>query len=91
MALAPNQLLDHLDGLGGDLGGLGDTLGFTVAADFKNVSFGFVQDGLDFVGSFVGSDHDLGAGLLEFAKQALVLDLFDMGGSGKNADDPGLS
>ena len=35
----------------------------------------------------MGSDDDLGAGLLEFAKKALVLDLVEVGLGGEYADD----
>ena len=31
-------------------------------------AFGFVENGLNFVGAFMGSDDDLGASLLEFAE-----------------------
>ena len=37
--------------------------------------------------AFVGSDDDLGAGLLELAKKAFVLDLVEVGLGGEDADD----
>lgn len=35
----------------------------------------------------MGSNHDLGAGLLEFAKKAFVLDLVEVSLGGEDADD----
>jgi hypothetical protein len=87
VSLALDELLDEFDGLGGNFGGAEDSLGFAATADFENIAFGFVENGLDFMGTFVGPDDDLGAGLLEFAKEAFVADLGEVGTGGEDADD----
>jgi hypothetical protein len=87
VAFAFNEFLDEFDGFGGNFGGAEDSLGFAATADFENIAFGLVENGLDFMGTFVGTDDDLGASLLEFAKEAFVADLGEMGTSGEDADD----
>ena len=87
MAFAFNEFLDEFDGFGGNFGGAEDSLGFAATADFENIAFGFVEDGLNFVGAFMGPDDDLGASLLEFAKEAFVAYLGQVGTSGEDADD----
>ena len=87
MAFAFDEFLDEFDSFGGDFGSAENSLGFAAAADFENITFGFVEDGLDFVGAFMGSDDDLGASLLEFAKEAFVTDLGEVGAGGEDADD----
>ena len=87
MAFAFNEFLDEFDGFGGNFGGAENSLGFAATADFENIAFGFVENGLDFVGTFVGTDDDLGASLLEFAKEAFVADLGQVGTGGEDADD----
>jgi hypothetical protein len=87
VAFAFNEFLDEFDGFGGDFGSAEDPLGFAAAADFQNIAFGFVEDGLDFMGPFVGTDDDLGASLLEFAKKAFVAHLGEVGAGGEDADD----
>ena len=87
MAFAFNEFLDEFDGFGGDFGCAKNALGFATAANFEDIAFGFVEDGLDFVGSFVGSDDDLGTGLLEFAEKAFIADLAEVGGGSENADN----
>ena len=87
MAFAFNEFLDEFDGFGGNFGGAEDSLGFAATADFENIAFGFVENGLDFMGPFVRTDDDLGASLLEFAKKAFVTDLGEVGTGGKYADD----
>ena len=62
-------------------------MGFAATTDFENITFGFVEDGLDFMGAFMGSDDDLGASLLEFAKEAFVAYLGQVGTGGEDADD----
>ncbi len=87
MAFAFDEFLDEFDGFGGDFGRAEDSLGFAAAADFENIAFGFVEDGLDFMGPFVGADDDLGTSLLEFAEQAFVTDLGEMRTGGEDADN----
>ena len=87
MAFAFDEFLDEFDGFGGDFGGTEDSLGFAATADFENIAFGFVEDGLNFVGAFMGPDDDLGASLLEFAKEAFVAYLGQVGAGGEDADD----
>ena len=87
MAFAFNEFLDEFDGFGGNFGGAEDSLGFAATADFENIAFGFVEDGLNFVGAFMGPDDDLGASLLEFAKEAFVAYLGQVGAGGEDADD----
>ena len=87
MAFAFNEFLDEFDGFGGNFGGAEDSLGFAATTDFKNIAFGLVEDGLDFVGAFMGPDDDLGASLLEFAEEAFVTYLGEVGASGEDADD----
>ncbi len=87
MSFAFDKLLDEFDGFGGNFGGAEDSLGFAATADLKNIAFGFVEDGLNFVGAFMSSDDDLGASLLEFAKEAFVAYLGQVGASGEDADD----
>ena len=87
MAFAFDEFLDEFDGFGGDFGRAEDSLGFAATADFENIAFGFVEDGLNFVGAFMGSDDDLGASLLEFSKKAFVTDLGEVGTGGEDADD----
>lgn len=87
MAFAFDEFLDEFDSFGGDFGSAEDSLGFAATADFENIAFGFVENGLDFMGAFMGSDDDLGASLLEFAKEAFVTDLGEVGAGGEDADD----
>jgi hypothetical protein len=87
VAFAFNEFLDEFDGFGGNFGGTENSLGLTAAADFENIAFGFVEDGLNFVGAFMSPDDDLGASLLEFAKEAFVTDLGEVGTGGEDADD----
>ncbi len=87
MAFAFDEFFDEFDGFGGNFGGAENSLGFAATADFENIAFGFVEDGLDFVGAFMGSDDDLGAGLLEFAEEAFVTDLGQVSTGGEDADD----
>ena len=87
MAFAFDEFLDEFDGFGGNFGGAEDSLGFAATTDFKNIAFGLVEDGLDFVGAFMGPDDDLGASLLEFAEEAFVTYLGEVSASGEDADD----
>jgi hypothetical protein len=87
VAFAFNEFLDEFDGFGGNFGCTENSLGFASTADFENIAFCFVEDGLDLVGAFVGPDDDLGAGLLEFAKEAFVTDLGQVGTGSEDADD----
>jgi len=87
MAFAFNEFLDEFDGFGGNFGGTENSLGLTAAADFKNIAFGFVENGLNFVGAFMGPNDDLGASLLEFAKETFVTYLGEVGAGGEDADD----
>ena len=87
MAFTFDEFFDELDGFGGNFGGAEDSLGFAATADFENIAFGFVEDGLNFVGAFMGPDDDLGASLLEFAEEAFVTYLGEVGASGEDADD----
>jgi hypothetical protein len=87
MSFAFDKLLDEFDGFGGNFGGAEDSLGFAATADFENIAFGLVEDGLDLVRAFMGPDDDLGAGLLEFAEEAFVTDLGQVGTGGEDADD----
>jgi hypothetical protein len=87
VAFAFDEFFDEFDGFGGNFGGAENSLGFAATADFENIAFGFVEDGLDFVGAFMGSDDDLGAGLLEFAEEAFVTDLGQVSTGGEDADD----
>ena len=87
--LAFDEAFDHLDGLGGDLGGADNALRFSTTADFKDVAFGLVENGLNLVRAFMGADYNLGTGLLEFPQEAFIPNLGDVGGCGEDADDPG--
>ena len=87
MAFAFNEFLDEFDGFGGNFGGAEDSLGFAATTDFENIALGFVEDGLDFVGAFMGPNDDLGASLLEFAKETFVTYLGEVGAGGEDADD----
>jgi hypothetical protein len=87
VAFAFNEFLDEFDGFWGNFGGAENSLGFAATADFENIAFGFVEDGLNFVGAFMGPDDDLGASLLEFAKEAFVAYLGQVGAGGEDADD----
>jgi len=87
VAFAFDKFFDELDGFGGNFGSAQDSLGFASTTDFENIAFGFIEDSLDFVGAFMGPDDDLGAGLLEFAKEAFVTDLGQVGTGSEDADD----
>ena len=87
VALAFDEALDNGDGFRGDLGSAEDSLGFPATTDFENISFSLIEDGLDFVGTFMGADDDLGASLLQFAKETFVLDLIEVGLGGEDTDD----
>ena len=87
VALAFDEALDNGDGFWGDLGSAEDSLGFPAAADFEDIALGLIEDGLDFVRALMGADDDLGASLLQFAKETFVLDLIQVGLGGENTDD----
>jgi hypothetical protein len=87
VTFAFDEFLNELDGFGGNFGGAEDSLGFAATTDFENIAFGLVEDGLDFVGAFMGPDDNLGASLLEFAEEAFVTYLGEVGASGEDADD----
>ena len=87
VALAFDEALDNGDGFRGDLGSAEDSLGFPTATDFEDIALGLIEDGLDFVRAFMGADDDLGASLLQFAKETFVLDLIEVGLGGENTDD----
>ena len=85
--LAFDETFDEGDRFGRYLGGADDSFCFPSAPDFQDIPFGIVEDGLDLVGTFMGSDDDLGAGLLEFPEEAFVLHLFEVGFGGEDTDD----
>jgi hypothetical protein len=87
VALAFDEALDNGDGFGCDLGGAKDSFGFPATTDFENISFSLIEDGLDFVRTFMGADDDLSASLLQFAKETFVLDLIEVGLGGEDTDD----
>ncbi len=87
VALAFDEALDNGDGFRGDLGSAEDSLGFPAATDFEDIALGLIEDGLDFVRTFMGADDDLGASLLQFAKKTFVLDLIEVGLGGEDTDD----
>ena len=89
VTFASDKIFDQGNRLGSDLGCAQDPFRFPATANFENIALRFVEDGLDLMGTFVGTDHDLGAGLLEFAQETFVLDLFEVSLGGEDADDPG--
>lgn len=89
VTFASDEIFDEGDCLGSDLGCTEHPFRFAAAANFENIALGFVEDGLNFMRTLVGTDNDLGAGLLEFAQETFVLDLFEVSLSGEDADDPG--
>ena len=87
MSLSFDEAFDDGDGLRRYLGGSDDSLRFPSTTNFENIAFGLIEDGLDFMGTFVGPDNDLGAGLLEFAEKAFVLNLLKVGFGCEDTDD----
>ena len=75
VALAFDEAFDESDCLRCDFRCADDSFRFPPAADFENIPFGFVQNGLDLVGAFVCTDHDLGAGLLELTQKTFCPEL----------------